>query len=313
MTKLWATILSISFLLLGIGLTVYFALNKSFNDGSGIINPELASSYGSLISGVVGPIFSIVGFLILYITIVNQQESFNIQQFESKYFELIKFHRENVNQITYKPSSYKNETEIFGRNVFIELKKQLGDLFIIIKPIIENVATIKRTKVDEISLNVTYLVFFFGVGKNTKESLKSALIKQKLEPEIVDQIVNIIREEKTKYNPKIVYYGGHQSKLGFYFRHMYQTVKFVENQKFLSDDKKKEYIKIFRAQLTTYEQAILFYDSMSALGKEWQTKGWITKYKLIKNIPEKFLGEIEPKSYYPKIKFEYELQNISQI
>ena len=90
MNKFWATFFAILFLIIGIGLIFYFAFNSSFNDGSGIINPELASQYGSFISGIVGPVFSIVGFLILYITITSQQESSKIQQFETKFFELIK-------------------------------------------------------------------------------------------------------------------------------------------------------------------------------------------------------------------------------
>ncbi len=57
-------------------------------------------------------------------------QQFNIQQFESKLFELIKYHRENVAEISYIPASSENEAEkLYGRNVFIQLKKELLDLF----------------------------------------------------------------------------------------------------------------------------------------------------------------------------------------
>ena len=70
----------------GVICIVYFAFNPSFNDGNKIINPELASNFGSFISGIIGPLFTLVGFLLLYQTILEQRKQFNIQQFESKLF-----------------------------------------------------------------------------------------------------------------------------------------------------------------------------------------------------------------------------------
>lgn len=35
---------------------------------------------------------------------------------------------------------------------------------------------------------------------------------------------------------------------------------------------KKSYAKMYRAQLTTYEQALFFFNSMSSLGKPWREK-----------------------------------------
>lgn len=113
---------SIFLSMVGVGLIIYFGFNNSFNDGSGIVDSELASRFGSFISGIVGSIFTLVGFLLLYQTILEQRKQFNIQQFESKLFELIKYHRDNVSEILYTPSSYKEEKDISGRNVFIELK-----------------------------------------------------------------------------------------------------------------------------------------------------------------------------------------------
>lgn len=34
------------------------------------------------------------------------------------------------------------------------------------------------------------------------------------------------------------YYGGHQFRLGHYFRHLYQTYKFVDSSEFLSKEQK---------------------------------------------------------------------------
>ncbi len=60
---------------------------------------------------------------------------------------------------------------------------------------------------------------------------------------------------------------------------------------------------MYRAQLTTYEQALFFFNSMSSLGKPWREK--IEKYELIKNIPPRFLGEIDVKDFYSEMEYEF--------
>ena len=45
---------------------------------------------------------------------------------------------------------------------------------------------------------------------------------------------------------------------------------------------KKSYAKMYRAKLTTYEQALFFFNSMSSLGKPWREKKENKKYLLFK-------------------------------
>ena len=73
---------------------------------------------------------------------------------------------------------------------------------------------------------------------------------------------------------------------------------------------KKSNAKMYRAQLTTYEQALFFFNSMSSLGKPWREKKenkkyLIEKYELIKNIPPRFLGEIDVKDFYSEMEYEF--------
>ena len=44
-------------------------------------------------------------------------------------------------------------------------------------------------------------------------------------------------------------------------------------------------MKIIRAQLTSYEQLMLYYGSLSPFGKGWNTQKYLSKYRLIKNMP----------------------------
>lgn len=117
----------------------------------------------------------------------------------------------------------------------------------------------------------------------------------------------------------VKYYGGHQFRLGHYFRHLYQTVRYTNEQEDLSYKEKYEYIKLLRAQLSNYEQAILFFNSLSQLGRKWEMdavvnencEGYtradfelITKFNLIKNIPFGAQLGIEPYCYYPRVEYE---------
>ena len=113
------------------------------------------------------------------------------------------------------------------------------------------------------------------------------------------------------------YYGGHQFRLGHYFRHLYQTVGFIHRQKHLSPTEKYDYIRHLRGQLSTDEEIVLFLNSVSQLGRVWdlETKKdhspipkqdqLISTYHLIKNIPaDQIKADITLSAFYPQIDYE---------
>jgi len=118
---------------------------------------------------------------------------------------------------------------------------------------------------------------------------------KEFDSDFVDDLVEVFSSKKErkkakkerglKFDP----FGGHQSMLGHYYRHLYQTVKYVDNQKI--DIDKYEYVKTIRAQLTTHEQALLFVNSLTLTGQNWWKHELITKYRFVQNIPESFFDE----------------------
>lgn len=115
------------------------------------------------------------------------------------------------------------------------------------------------------------------------------------------------------------YYGGHQHRLGHYFRHLFQCYKYLNYHNDLSEDEKYFYGKTLRAQLSTYEQAIFFVNSISTLGMKWEltpevellsekedksNSKLITRFNLIKNLPDYHLTGLKYKKYYPNVKYE---------
>lgn len=115
------------------------------------------------------------------------------------------------------------------------------------------------------------------------------------------------------------YYDGHQFRLGHYFRHLYQSFKYLNNHQDISRKEKYEYGKMYRAQFSTDEQILIFVNSLSCLGMNWEltpespnskenATSLITNYNLIKNLPGTHLSGIKYKTYYKNVKYESDEQ-----
>lgn len=116
-----------------------------------------------------------------------------------------------------------------------------------------------------------------------------------------------------------IYYSGYQSILGHYFRHLYQTFKYLNENISPKDKTQYSYAKMLRAQLSTFEQALLMINSISSLGMRWEytpeitnnhkiNSNLITHFNLIKNLPGEHMYGIRYNVFYPKVDFEYKDQ-----
>ncbi|OHX64704.1 putative phage abortive infection protein [Flammeovirga pacifica] len=295
--------LSVFLALTGIALMLVFFMDYHLYESYIGVDMEVLSKYGSFMAGTIGPIFSLVGFILIYETIKWQKKLFERQQFEVKFFEMMKYHRENVELLRHKDPSSEEPITRKGREVFITLYQQCHQLQKEVEECLPKGEEQNEKEFHELTLNITYLIFHFGLQEHSKDALISIL--SKYIPLHSDNLISTLKNKKCKYNKELPFYVGHQSKLGNYFRHLYHTIKYVDQTKFLTVEEKQSFIKMLRAQFTTYEQAIIFYNAMSALGKKWRENQWIEKYELIKNIPPKFLGVIDPKTFF-EMRFEYE-------
>jgi hypothetical protein len=303
--KKWSWRVIIAFALSGTGflLIAVFGFNKSFQNANGVFDPLLASQFGNFIGGLVGPMFYLAGFFLLYETIIAQSKSFEKQQFETKFFELIRFHRQNVSEMEYR-LPYEEHKYITGPLVFREIKSQFTKLYKIVSPFIVATSTIQPDRKQLETIDITYLLLFFGVSQSTLPILEHILDK-KYDKQLTNKIIEEARKERTTYNPESMYFGGHQVRLAHYYRHLFQLVNYIDKTEFLTDEQKYAYVKILRAQLSQHEIAIFFLNSLS-MGQPWEKNGYITKYKFIKNLPPNFVDDIDPKQYYHGFEYEWE-------
>ena len=75
----------------------------------------------------------------------------------------------------------------------------------------------------------------------------------------------------------------HQSNIGYYFRHLYNMFKFIDQHTFLNHfDEKKYYTDLVRAQLSNTELGLLFYNCQSKWGVKF--KPLVEDYSLLKGM-----------------------------
>lgn len=86
-----------------------------------------------------------------------------------------------------------------------------------------------------------------------------------------------------------------QNEVGHYFRNLYNILKFVDQS---SVDEKRMYTNLLRAQLSSYELCLLFYNCLSEMGSD-KFKPLIEEYSLLKTLPDELLFNSEVhKSFY---------------
>lgn len=229
--------------------------------------------------------------------ILSQERQNKIQQFEAQFYEMVRLHKENVNEIEIPakrrvseawPFQYESHT-VTKRNAFLEFKKEF-------ETILSQIPQCELKEINQETIKEAYGYFFWGLGKDylEAEDQVSAQLHQddKSLANILSKLKNHQFDRQHDINSNlyfnIIAFEGHSGILGHYFRHLYHTVKFVVEQKddFLSYKKKIKYLKVLRAQLSNYEQIMMFYNWVAGYGGTWENdeNRYFTEYKMIHNL-----------------------------
>lgn len=217
---------------------------------SGFIDFSKTGNIGDTIGGIMNPFIGIVSIIVMFLAFYMQfnanrivQTQFERSQFENLFFEMLKTHKDNSNNIS---NSHKESLEGNGfgeeqaRIEWLETRKKGFD-FLIEK------------------LNVKY------------DELKT----------------------KNPNNDKFDNFAGAyeivwEDSFGHYFRHLYLMVKFTvsKTEKLLNYEDKRNYLRILRASLSTYEQVFLYYNWLSKYGRKWEDNKnhFFTDFRMIHNV-----------------------------
>lgn len=286
-------------------------------------NVSTTGQIGDTVGGTTAPYIALLAGFLTFIAFWAQlranaqvRDQFEIQQFESQYFEMIRLHKENINDMKITGYHYLNsvtvtegvdpiektltrtETEriIEGRKVFVTMVTELNACFEFCK------AYSAKFKMQESELNkLAYRIFFFGSF--------SDLVTSAIHAEFVAfckvELKKIRRQhrsssggvKKFKVDGKMIRvhikyapFSGHESRLAHYYRHLFSTVKFVvkkEKEGLFTYKQAREYLKILRGQMSNDEQILLYHNYISGIGKDWEKaeNQFLSKYRMLHNLP----------------------------
>lgn len=274
---------------------------------------EIGDAFGGTLGPVIAWIASILTFAAFWVQFkANEQQKLDLQveRFENKFYNMLEILRENVSEI-------KIGKSVTGRKAFISMFDELRFIYMLSEQFFNRPSqkSVIRSLInkDELSkqelFNISYLVFFFGIGQNSTKLILSLLdekykgLLMNFEEELKSLQIfwrtnngEISIEEETYvgdsyFTLKILYkpFNGHLSRLSHYIRHLFQLIKFINDQpdEILNYEAKYEYASTVRAQLSSHEQLLLYYNALSVLGNPWLDKenDLLLKYCMVKSIP----------------------------
>jgi hypothetical protein len=196
--------------------------------------------------------------------------------------------------------------KIYGRRVFILMEKDLHLSIELISAINKN--CLEERLDSEMITRLAYKIFFWGtnsshIGGGNEENKDREFIRKTLN-HIREQFRNNkgakysfgykTNEEKRNVSMRFIPFSGHSSRLAHYYRHLYQTVRFLDESfknNLITSHELKSNLKTLRAQLMNEEVLMLYYNFIIGFGHNWERNDkeynhtFFTDYGMIHNIP----------------------------
>lgn len=348
---------SVIWIFIGFLIITFFIIPFFLIQHFGLFHFDDATAHiGDTVGGITSPIIALfaafltfIAFWIQYKANIQLKEDIEIDRFESKFFEQIRLHKENINELRLK----NGKDVIKGREVFSHMLKSISKIKIVIVDLLlaelilntnknitgeftietDNTIKMKDKKKDPQSiLDVeqhqyifikAYRIFFSGINeegtimfeKNDKKYsklIKDAFIDT-FNKNPIDTPTNLATAHKNFLYFKSQYPNIVKSKsamLSHYYRHLFHTVKYVVNNKTVNEEQKKDYLRIFRSQLSDDEQLLLYYNYVSGYGENWENENnsFLCNYKMIHNMPL----NSNLSSFYPQIIFKNQIESLKE-
>lgn len=252
----------------------------------------------------------------------NQKEQENIrinnqrEQVITRFYEMLNIHRDNVKELEWDQKIYDAESlyttcrikNKCGRGKFLFYLIEFNAIYKIIETLYGNIDFKEKTK-------RAYNIFYKGVrderfsftlrqeilNKISSSSREiyfdtASFFPRNNTPDYITNKTDLLNAAVELYNHKAFFltnqpFYGHFEELNNYYRHLFLTVKTIgkEDETYLPYHEKRNLLRILRAQLTSTEQIMLFYNWFSGNGEKWEEESndgnhFFTKYRMIHNI-----------------------------
>lgn len=272
-------LLYIAYTLLGISVVVmlvfvYIVVSENSIDGIiSMTKDAFKSNFGDTMTGTIGILLSFASTLFLFITFKEQRKQF-VETEKSQ--EVAKFEQ-----------------------TFFNIMSLLSD--------------VRRTTTENLRNHNSYSIegYYYNFcnffqNKLQESKILSSYFKELEQLYPLSSIVVSAREEIGNIYKE--YVDENWGNIGYFFRYIFNTLKFVKDQ----DGKiinKQRYINLLQSQLSDEELCLIFYDAISPYGMNKKGDGIFYKLleesEMLENINENVLIAKSHAKIYPSTKFKF--------
>lgn len=281
------------------------------NDFCKLLGSDWAGNSGGFIAGI----GALVSLYFLYKTFRSQRKQSRREKFENHFFQLLNTDR-NIMDSTHAHNHFNSFWERIK-----EVEKVLTGHFspseashFYLHP--DKFSVFGKDLGERGLIDISFQIAFWGTDtegwrilhQNLSRTYNAALL-EKMKPLL--EVAGLLGHP------------GFHKETAPWFRMLYQTIRYVGDQKWLDRKQKREYVKMLRAQISNIEAAVLFYDSISEPGLDWEFqlsccgkwtrkkngKAFVTRYDLFGNIPDGLVDYNLIHKFYPEMRFCNETSN----
>ena len=261
-----------------VGLLIFISGLFLFNHGESYsntlkINSSKFGDFGSFVSGAVGSLWAFVGVVLFYITLRMQRKELAMQ-------------REELEATRSELEAQKNQMIL--QNATLTQQRFEDTFFQLLRTQNEIVNSIDIRSLTTQEVISSGRDCFYRFYSRLKTNIANPEKHVEHDPKTADLEVTLRAYSK--------FFDKHQSDLGHYFRNLYHIIKFVDESEISN---KKRYTNFVRAQLSSYELVLLFYNCLSNFGIE-KFNPLLIRYSLLKNMGQELIFNQKHLEAYPK-------------
>lgn len=250
------------------------------------LNEEKIGQFGDFIGGIIGSLFSLAGVILFYVALKEQRKDININQENLKLQNIalnqqVEEFREQKAELIETRKVYEEQTILIREqtNLYKQQNKELK----------EQTNTAKLQQFD--SSFFSYLNMFIELKKTIDLKTEGENYFNKIYSELlkIDSKDKTLIETFTLIQAKYMeVFHINKNELSHYFKTLYRIIILIDSSS-LEEERKHQYFKLLRSQLSDSELLILYYNYHSYLGIK--VRPYIIKYGILKHI--RILDKIE--------------------
>lgn len=237
--------------------------------------------------GAVNALFSGLAFAGLIVTLIYQKEELKLQREEL---------RETRNELNAQKLEFQEQNKKMKRQRF---ENTFFNMLSLQQEIIANLSYEYYASPNIRPHNIPEEIFYKGApkgqlhGRETFEGIYKHAIIEYNGARYADGIIKILKQNGYIAYPVISV----TTRFDHYFRHLYHIYRFVDTSDLIEDSERYDYACIIRSQLSDYELVMMFYNCLTANGRD-KFKPLIEKYAVFNNLRLELLAKVNDKEEY---------------